>query len=214
MLACQTLMLILCDFDGTIVTPDVTNLIWDKYGVKNWRRKLLRPYREGTQTTLELMDVGWREIALPEEELLEYAKNHVALRDGFPQFVDACAARGWPLHVVSCGLDWYIRAFLPDRVPFASYTAALNGGWRVTLPEGCALPAGGDFKVHTLRALERQHPGLPTVFIGDGRNDLPVSRAVNRAFAVKGSALARLCAAEGITCPEFQSFAEILGQLS
>ena len=206
-------MLILCDFDGTIVTPDVTNLLWDKYGIKNWRRKLLRPYREGRQTTLELMDVGWREIAVPEAELLEYARTRVRLRDGFQQLVDLCAARGWPLHVVSCGLDWYIKAFLPDQVPFASYTAALNGGWRVTLPEGCALPSGDDFKIHTLRGLEREYPGVPTVFIGDGHNDLPVARAVDRAFAVKGSTLAKLCTEEGIACPEFASFAEVIEHL-
>ena len=30
-------MLILCDFDGTLFEPDVTNAIWDKYGIPQWR---------------------------------------------------------------------------------------------------------------------------------------------------------------------------------
>jgi len=206
-------MLVLCDFDGTIVTPDVTNLLWDRYGLKNWRRKFLPPYRAGEKTTLELMDMGWREIALAEEELLDYARQHVTVRDGFDALTDVCAARGWPLHVVSCGLDWYIRAFLPDGIPFQSYIATLEGGWRVTLPGDCNLAAGADFKIHTLRGLEARHPGEPTVFIGDGHNDMPVARAVDRAFAVRGSTLARLCAAEGIACQEFDSFNEVVAVL-
>ena len=206
-------MLVLCDFDGTIVTPDVTNLLWDRYGIKNWRRKFLPPYRSGEKTTLELMDMGWREIALSEAELVDHARQHVRLRDGFEAFAGFCASRGWPLHVVSCGLDWYIRAFLPDGIPYRSYVATLSDGWRVTLPSECDLPAGADFKIHSLRALEAQHPGEPTVFIGDGHNDMPVARAVDRVFAVRGSTLARLCAAEGIACREFTSFAEVSGLL-
>jgi len=203
-------MLVLCDFDGTIVTPDVTNLLWDRYGIKNWRRKFLPPYRAGEKTTLELMDMGWREIALSEEDLLDYARRHVKIRDGFDALTNLCAERRWPLHVVSCGLDWYIRAFLPHGVPFRSYAATLEGGWRVTLPGDCDLPEGADFKIHALRALEAGYPGEPTVFIGDGHNDLPVAREVDAVFAVRGSTLARLCTAEGIGCQEFESFTEVV----
>ena len=192
---------------------DVTNLLWDEYGMANWRGELLPPYRAGEKTTLELMDMGWCVIDRPERELLEFARPRVALRDGFLELVDACVARNWTLHVVSCGLDWYLRAFLPETVPFVSYTAAHLDGWRVTLPDGCDLPAGEDFKIHVLRTLQQDHPGEPTVFIGDGRNDFPVARATDRAFAVRGSTLATLCATEGIACSEFESFAEVLTAL-
>ena len=30
-------MLILCDFDNTITTEDVTNLLWDEFDLPNWR---------------------------------------------------------------------------------------------------------------------------------------------------------------------------------
>src|SRR6185369_11218970 len=97
-------------------------------------RKFLPPYRAGEKTTLELMDMGWREIARPEEELLDYARQHVSVRDGFGALAALCVSRQWPLHVVSCGLDWYIRAFLPHGIPFDSYAARLDDGWRVSLP--------------------------------------------------------------------------------
>jgi 2-hydroxy-3-keto-5-methylthiopentenyl-1-phosphate phosphatase len=202
-------VLVVSDFDGTVTNQDVTNLLWDRYGMPDWRRRLLPVYRAGKTTTLDLMDAGWREIDIPEEELLAYARPRVGLRDGFESFVAACGARGWPVHVVSCGLDWYLRAFLPPHVPFTSYTSSLNGGWNVSLPVGCALPDGADFKVHVLEALRSRHPGRESVFIGDGRNDLPIARETDRVFAVRGSSLARLCARDGIAHEVFDTFDEI-----
>ena len=206
-------MLILCDFDGTITDPDVTNLVWDKYGMKNWRRALLPPYRSGEKTTLELMDMGWRVIDLPADELLDFARPRIVVRDGFDAMIAFCRARHWPFHVVSCGLDWYIRAFLPADVPFTSYAARLEDGWRVTLPAGCALPDGEDFKIFALRILLAQNPGRETAFIGDGRNDFPIARQTDHVFAVKGSTLAKLCNAEGVRCVEFESFGEVVEAL-
>jgi 2-hydroxy-3-keto-5-methylthiopentenyl-1-phosphate phosphatase len=207
-------MLILCDFDGTITDPDVTNLVWDRYGLKNWRRELLPPYRLGKKTTLELMDMGWRVIDRSEDELLAYARPLIKVRDGFDELVAFAEARAWPLHVVSNGLDWYIRAFLPPHVPFTSYAARLEDGWRVRLPDGCDLPPGADFKIVALQRLLDENPGKETVFIGDGRNDLPIAREADHVFAVKASTLARLCAKEGLACQEFETFGEVVQGLT
>jgi 2-hydroxy-3-keto-5-methylthiopentenyl-1-phosphate phosphatase len=155
------------------------------------------------------MDAGGRTIDVPEGDLLRYAHERIRLRDGFLSFVEGCRERNWPFHVVSCGLDWYLRAFLPADIPFISYAGVHADGWRVSLPSWCALPEGADFKVHALADLRRRYPGHASVFIGDGRNDLPVARLTDRVFAVKGSALARLCARHEIAHETFQSFDEI-----
>jgi 2-hydroxy-3-keto-5-methylthiopentenyl-1-phosphate phosphatase len=202
-------MLVLCDFDGTITTDDVTNVLWDRYGLANWRERLLPAYRAGQTSTLELMDTGWRAIAMSADDLLLAARAKIALRDGFTAFLDGCANRRWDFHVISCGLDWYLRAFLPSGVPFTSYAAVLEDGWRVRLPEGHTLPPGADFKVHVMRQLQVGHPGVGTVFIGDGRNDFPIAQACDHVFALGGSTLARLCGEAGVACVEFESFNEI-----
>lgn len=204
-------MLILCDFDGTVTREDVTNLLWDRHGIPRWREKLLGGYLSGAMSTLELMDVGWRAINLPVEELLATARSGVVVRPGLERLLDTCRTHGWSFHVVSNGLDWYLREFLPRDVPFTSYVASLDAdGWRVRLPAGYVLPSGMDFKVHVLAGL-RAHarPGVETVFIGDGRNDFPVARACDRIFAVRGSTLASLCATADVPCGEFDSFDEV-----
>jgi 2-hydroxy-3-keto-5-methylthiopentenyl-1-phosphate phosphatase len=202
-------MLVLCDFDGTATTADVTNVLWDRYGMPDWRRRLLPAYRAGLATTLELMDEGWRVITRPEAELIGAARSEIALRDGFLGLADLCDRLGWRLHVVSCGLDWYLKAFLPPTVAFTSYTAVLEDGWRVRLPPGCVLPTGRDFKIHVMEELRGLRGPEPTVFIGDGRNDFPVARECDRVFAVRGSTLARLCRGGGIDVVEFESFATV-----
>jgi 2-hydroxy-3-keto-5-methylthiopentenyl-1-phosphate phosphatase len=206
-------MLVLCDFDGTITTDDVTNVLWDRYGLPDWRAALLPAYREGRRTTLELMDEGWQAIGISEGELLSAARASIGLRDGFRRFVDLCAQSGWRFHVVSCGLDWYLRAFLPADVGFTCYTAALDGGWRVALPAGCTLQSGEDFKVHVMAELLNESPDV-TVFIGDGRNDLPIARQCDHVFALRGSTLARLCREEGLKAVEFESFDTISASLT
>jgi 2-hydroxy-3-keto-5-methylthiopentenyl-1-phosphate phosphatase len=205
--------LVLCDFDGTITTEDVTNVLWDRYGLADWRARLLPPYRAGEVTTLDLMDTGWRAIDRPEAELLAAARGQIGLREGFPEFVATCARRQWPFHVISCGLDWYLRAFLPPDVPFTSYTAAFEDGWRVRLPRGQELPPGADFKIHVMHQLRLAHRGAKTVFIGDGRNDFPIAREADRVFALRGSTLARLCTDHDVPCVEFESFREIAASL-
>jgi 2-hydroxy-3-keto-5-methylthiopentenyl-1-phosphate phosphatase len=207
-------MLVLCDFDGTITTEDVTNVLWDRYGIPKWRDVLLPPYRAGEATTLELMDRGWRVIDKSEGELLAVARETIGLRAGFVEFVEECDSRGWSFHVVSCGLDWYLDGFLPPGVAATSYTAVLEDGWRVRLPADCSLPPGQDFKIHVMRGLQARHTGEPTVFIGDGRNDLPVARLCDHVFAVRGSTLAHLCRREGVAVEEFESFETVMTLLT
>lgn len=140
---------------------------------------------------------------------LSVARAAIALRDGFLEFLEACATERRQVHVISCGLDWYLRAFLPPGVAFTSYTAVLEDGWRVRLPGGFELPSGADFKIHVMRQLQAAHPSVETVFIGDGRNDFPIAREADRVFALKGSTLARLCRESPVACTEFESFREV-----
>jgi HAD superfamily phosphoserine phosphatase-like hydrolase len=206
-------MLILCDFDGTAVEQDFTNLVWDHHFTPAWREDLLPPYRAGKVTTLELMAQGYRGIRVPADELLAWARPRVNLRHGFENLQALCAARGWPFYVVSNGLNWYVEAFLPQGTPYRCYAARFDGCWHVTLPEGCALNTGEDFKVHMLRQLQRLHPGMPAAFIGDGRNDFPVAGQCESVFAVRETTLAKMCRETGRPCVEFESFDTVAAAL-
>ena len=185
-------MLILCDFDGTLFEPDVTNAIWDKYGIPKWRDVLLPPYRAGTLSPIDLMIEGYRAVRAPEAELLAYVRPITRVRAGYAGLQRLVAERGWTFSVLSCGIEFYLRELLPPRTPFHCLAGEFQGHWEVRLPPEVTLAPGEDFKVHIMNKLRLQHAGQPTVFIGDGRNDFAPAQAAEHAFAVAGSTLAQL----------------------
>ncbi|MCW8133024.1 MAG: HAD-IB family phosphatase [Planctomycetota bacterium] len=207
-------MLILCDFDGTITEQDVTNLIWDKYIRPDWREVLLPPYRAGTMAPPELMAQGYAPISATAEELLAFARPQVNLRAGFGDLTALCETNGWPFRVVSQGLDWYLRAFLPPEIKFHGLRAELRGTWKVFLPPEAQLAPGEDYKVWVMNRLRGEHAGRPAVFIGDGRNDLEIARHADRVFAVAGSTLEKLCRELAIPFQSFTDFHQIIAALS
>src|SRR5262245_33992201 len=124
-------MLILCDFDGTITDHDVTNLLWDRYYRPDWREILIPQVQAGRLDSVSIMAEGYRHVRATEQELLAYARTRAQLREGFEEFTRLCTERGWPLQVLSCGLDWYLRDFLPAGVEFHALETSYAGGWQV-----------------------------------------------------------------------------------
>lgn len=206
-------MLIFCDFDGTLFEPDVTNAIWDRYGIPQWRDVLLPPYRAGTLSPVDLMVEGYRAVTVPEAELLAYVRPFVRVRAGFERLQALVEKQGWKFSVLSCGLEFYVRALVPTGMPYHCLASEFDGHWKVGLPPEVTLAPGEDFKVHVMNKLRRQHPAWPTVFIGDGRNDFKPAQAAQHAFAVAGSTLAQLCAEHGTACTEFTDFEEVASAL-
>jgi 2-hydroxy-3-keto-5-methylthiopentenyl-1-phosphate phosphatase len=152
---------------------------------------------------------GYKNITAPEEEMLTLARQNVRIRPGFDGFKKLCDERGWELNIVSGGIDFYVRAFLPQGVSFYSYVGKLDKYWKISLPPGIELAEGADFKVTILENLKKKHPRERTVFIGDGRNDFPVAHHADIVFAVKGSRLAGMCAEANIPFTPFTHFDEV-----
>jgi len=203
--------LIAVDFDGTITVEDITNIIWDAHVPFDWRAVLMPGVRAGEVTPLELISNGYREVGVGPEALLDQVRPLAHLRPGFEELVARARARGWPLHVVSYGLAFYLRALLPAGVPFTAFEGTFDGQrWGVSLPAGFRLPPGRDFKVAVLEDLRVRHPGHRTVYVGDGRLDLPAARDADAVFAVRDSTLAKLCRAAGVPCTEFVRFDQIV----
>ncbi|AUX41834.1 hypothetical protein SOCE26_032590 [Sorangium cellulosum] len=206
-------MLILCDFDGTITSDDLTNRIWDAHLRYDWRQVLLSPAGGEELTALELLRRGYADVDRSEAELLAELRPHAALRPGFEDLLSLCARRGWTFHVISHGLPFYIREFLPPGTAFSCFDAAFDGRWRVTVPAAVKLGLGDDFKIRVLDQLKAATRETATVYIGDGRLDYPAARRCDRVFAVRGSALDALCTRDGLPCTPFESFDEICAAL-
>jgi 2-hydroxy-3-keto-5-methylthiopentenyl-1-phosphate phosphatase len=186
-------MIVVSDFDGTLTVDDVTSFYWDKHLPYDWRRELLPDTYAGKRTPLEMIARGYGDIAVPPEALLAEARANTRMRSGLSALTALCRARGWPFLVVSHGLAFYIQELLPPEIPFVAFAGAFDGErWQVTLPPGIALGPGEDFKSHVVAELRRQHPGRPTVYLGDGRLDLLAAETCDEIFAVRGSKLAEL----------------------
>ncbi len=186
-------MIVVSDFDGTLTTEDVTTLFWDSHLPYDWRRELLPATYSGEVTPLEMIARGYGDIAAPPEALLSEALAAVGLRPGLPALVDLCRDRGWPFMVLSHGLGFYIEALLPPGIPTTAFVGSyVDGRWKVSLPPGLDLAPGEDFKSRVVSDLTRRYPGHRTVYLGDGRLDLPAARICDRVFAVRGSKLADL----------------------
>ncbi|HEX2914749.1 MAG TPA: HAD-IB family phosphatase [Chloroflexia bacterium] len=211
-------MLILCDFDGTITLKDVTNAFLDDFTGQAWREAVLPQYRAGRINHLQVMQKSYANLKTPLTELIEHTKT-IPLRPNFDRLVQLCQARDFPLAIVSGGLDFYIKELLPHDLPFYSYLGEFNEAaqaWEVKMPDwpSVNLHNGEDFKVRVLEELRREYSAdLPTVFIGDGRNDGPVASHADYVFAVRGSQLARLCAERGQPFTAFEDFAEVIETL-
>jgi 2-hydroxy-3-keto-5-methylthiopentenyl-1-phosphate phosphatase len=206
-------MLILCDFDNTITSCDVTNLIWDKRLGPGWREELLPPYYAGTTSHFELMAGAYKRITASEADLLKDIEGKVELRPGFLDLLDFCAARAWPFVVVSGGLDFYVRAILPPGLRVLSYSARFGDGCEVRYPEGLTPAPGEDFKLHVIRILRAEHPGDPIAFAGDGKNDFPAAEEAEMVFALAGSRLEEMCESAGVPFRAFTDFFDVLRAL-
>jgi 2-hydroxy-3-keto-5-methylthiopentenyl-1-phosphate phosphatase len=186
-------MIVVSDFDGTLTVDDVTTLFWDRHLDYDWRQVLLSDTYAGKLTPLEMIARGYGDVAVPPDALLAEARAQTRMRPGLPALAALCRTRGWPFVVLSHGLGFYIQDLLPPGLPFVAFTGAFDGRrWHVTLPPGMRLLPGEDFKSHVVADLRRRHPGHSTVYLGDGRLDLPAAETCDEIFAVRGSKLADL----------------------
>ena len=209
-------MLVLCDFDGTISVEDVTNLVLDKFTGTGWRTKILPRYHAGQINHFDIMSLSYADLSIPPDELRAFYKA-VPIRPHFNDLVDLCKVRGWPLVIVSGGLHFYIKDFLPPELPIHSYLGEFDEEakvWRVSRPDWPVVESGEDFKVRVFEELRLQYPDAgPSVFIGDGQNDFKVASHTDFIFAVKGKQLARMCQEAHQPHTEFDDFAVVVDGL-
>jgi 2,3-diketo-5-methylthio-1-phosphopentane phosphatase len=207
-------MLVVSDFDGTLTVEDVTTLIWDTHLPYDWRNILLPPTYAGTLSPFEMIARGYADVRISPEQLLAEIDNRVRLRPGIEALATFCRGRGWPFSVVSHGLSFYIEALLPSWIPHTAFVGTFEEGkWKVALPPGVTLGAGEDFKTHVIAGLRARHPGRPVVYLGDGRLDLKAALTAERAFAVRGSKLAKLLQLADRDVTEFDRLDEVAAAL-
>lgn len=199
-------MLIICDFDGTITERDVTDLVWNGRIPQTERDAMVSNVLEGRWSMIEYIAHGYGFVRTKPSDLLRELQSKVQIRKGWERFLASVQRHHVSLHIVSNGLRFYIREYVPVSVPVTCYDAEFDGAYRAKLPDGVELRDGEEFKVKSVRELIARHRHEQVVYIGDGRADFQPALLCHSIFAVRESRLAGECRSHAIAMVEFDSF--------
>lgn len=200
------------DFDGTIATGDVTDLLLDRFASPDWHAVEV-DWLAGRIGSRECLA---RQVALiratPED--IDGAVAGIEIDLGFATFVRVCRERRITASIVSDGFDRVISAVLRHHgltVPFAANRLEPigQGKWRLDFPharEDCRALAG-----HCKCASARLVGRRPKVVVGDGRSDFCLAGEADLVFAK--SKLLDLCQAGGMPHVPFSDFFEVTERL-
>lgn len=175
---------ILCDFDGTIVTDDVTDRLLERFASPAWQA-LEREWRDGRIGSMACMrdQIALLDVA---PALLDGEVARTEIDPGFPAFIALARRLDLSVTIVSDGLDRVIkdvlrRAKLADiEIRSSRLNYAGDGKWRLDFPEAApeCQSGSGTCKCAIARQAERR-----TLLIGDGRSDFCVADTADFVFA-------------------------------
>jgi 2-hydroxy-3-keto-5-methylthiopentenyl-1-phosphate phosphatase len=207
---------LLCDFDGTIVTIDTCEFLLDTFVKEDWRT--FNTFLERGEITLE--ECTRKQLSMlniSEEEALKALEKVTSFRPHFTELVDLCDAQGICFVVVSGGLDFVIKHFLGTQdleKLVRVYTATsriTSNGIELSFPEFVDCTSL-DFKEDLVKQYNEQ--GFRTIYVGDGLSDFNAVRRVDFLFVIKDSKLAELCKRERIPHREITNFHEVIKSLN
>jgi len=207
-------MIIQCDFDGTIIRNNLSVLIREHFAPEAWRA-IETDYLEGRITVEESNKRQFALIKKPKEELQEFVRCHIDVRQGFTKFSADCEAKGYTLVIVSSGLDFYIEVVLSelgmcDIELYCGKTEFNEKGIMVSYATQKGNTIKHGFKIIYLNWLKRRDKSI--VYIGDGLSDLEAARNANYVFAT--GHLATLLKEEHISWSSFDNFIDIRNKLT
>lgn len=178
---------ILCDFDGTISVDDVTDVLLERFGKPGWEA-LEKRWRDGEISSRMCMQaqIGMLDASKAE---LDSAIDEIRIDPAFPAFLRAVQRRGWPLAIVSDGLDYAIRRIMARHgitdVPVLANKLMPSGprGWALESPHAnttCKVDSG---TCKCACARREQSKTQRVLLIGDGASDFCAAGSVDFVFA-------------------------------
>ncbi|MBI1858407.1 MAG: MtnX-like HAD-IB family phosphatase [Candidatus Melainabacteria bacterium] len=209
---------IFSDFDGTITKRDVIVMIMEKFAPPPWeiiKDKILYErsitLKEGVEKLFKLIE------SKKKQEIIEFVKHEVKLREGFKDFLDLCNSKNIDFNVVSGGLDFFVEPVLEsfkDKIKifcnkgnFASEKISIDYKY---LPKNCMLC--GDCGCCKIEIIENYPKHAYTrILIGDSLTDLAASKVVDLVFA-RGD-LIKYLKEENISYIPYNNFFEVKEQL-
>ena len=165
---------VLCDFDGTITTGEVLDILYRQFAGADCR-ELVQLWLRGEISTPQEVQGCFATMTATRSEM-EVALNIVQVDPAFRAFVDFCRGRHYRFAVLSDGLQWYIQYILGRHgisalTIYANQIEFLPDGIRISFPwYSPETPLRGTSKPAIIRRYQKE--GSQVVFIGEGPSDV------------------------------------------
>jgi 2-hydroxy-3-keto-5-methylthiopentenyl-1-phosphate phosphatase len=207
---------IFTDFDGTVTRGDVGDALFERFG-GDTSVKAVEEYREGSLSAVGCFQAECAACGEVDERQFDAFLESRTIDDTFPEFVRWCRDRGYPLMILSDGMDAYIARILSRhglagvevRANHLDLTPAPSPGAVTFVPsfpytdeecDRCAcckrnqmLTASADEDI--------------IVYIGEGYSDRCPAGYADLVFAKDD--LLRWCRENSVGCYEYTSFRDV-----
>jgi 2,3-diketo-5-methylthio-1-phosphopentane phosphatase len=203
---------VLTDFDGTMVTIDTAQYVLDKFADRSWRI-IDEQVERGELTFEESLAREFAMLKVPESMMLSALDPVTHFRPNFDKLVQYCKELGFPITVVSGGLDFSIRHFLEQKSWLGSLEIYCPKAQRTENGIIISFPNRFDQNSTNFKDdLVRYHKdkGKKVVYVGNGSGDYPAAKIADLPLAIKGSRLAQLCRKGHVACTEITDFQEVV----
>lgn len=209
-------LVVLVDFDGTVVHIDTAAFVLERFARGEWKA-FDEQLERGVITLEECMRNQFLLVKASEMEILRELDQVVALRPNFEKLVASCNRQRIPIAIVSAGLDFCLRHILSQNgltkgIEFVTPRAqcAPNGMKFTSFPK-LRYPESHNFKDDLVKYYKQR--GSRVVFVGDALIDYYAARNADTAFAVHGSELAEACERDGVPYVGLTDFSDVVRNL-
>jgi 2-hydroxy-3-keto-5-methylthiopentenyl-1-phosphate phosphatase len=212
--------MVVCDFDGTISTVDVTDELLKAHADERWL-DIEEEWKDGR--------IGSRECLSRQIDLLaaspadvDALADRITIDPHFKSFVDFCDAAGVPITIVSDGLDGVIERILfrhdLGHIPVFANALLATGrqSHRLVSPyfDGSCHAGAGTCKCAVIEGLKEDLQGRKIMFVGDGRSDFCAARRMSDVVAAKSKLLTYMRGNGGPGAVPYDNFAEVKALLA
>jgi 2,3-diketo-5-methylthio-1-phosphopentane phosphatase len=209
-------LILLSDFDGTIVNVDTGSVALSKFADGDWKT-IEEQYAEEKISFQESLKRQFSMITAPEPTILKEVEQEAFVRPYFGELVNYCRKMHVPFIITSGGLDFLIRHFMnkskvDDYVEIYAPKAQCHPqGIRLDFPK---LHDQVSYSFKDDLVAYYQRAGRTVAYIGDGHADYFALKKADFAFAMKGSPSANRCRREGIKFEEIADFQSVPNMLA
>lgn len=209
-------LILFCDFDGTITTKDNIMSIMNEFAPPEWEKikdQILAQERSIRDGVGEL----FRLIPSAKHADIQAFVEQATIRPGFADFVKETNSNDIPLHIVSGGIDFFVKPMLapyPINGKLYCNGSDFSGETiRITWPHACDSLCANDCGCCKPSIL-RQYPAdiYERIVIGDSITDLEAAKLADHVF-VCGDFLEEKCQQLQLPYIRFEDFSTVIDEL-